>query len=103
MDKDETIGTLLRQAREARGLSMRRAAATLDVTPVTYESWEKDWRPPLQHIDTVAEFTGKPSWRIVHLAGLLDDKCASILHRDIPGYLSPHDDPLSLSPFLQAA
>jgi transcriptional regulator with XRE-family HTH domain len=83
----ETIGTLLRQTRHARGLSMRNAAATLDVTPATYESWEKDWRPPLHHIERVAEFTGKPIWKIVHLAGLLDDESASILGRAIPGYL----------------
>jgi transcriptional regulator with XRE-family HTH domain len=81
----ETIGTLLRQTRQARGLSMRNAAATLGVTPATYESWEKDWRPPLYNIVPVAEFTSTPSWRILHLAGLLDDKSASILGRAIPG------------------
>lgn len=83
----ETIGTLLKSSREHRGLSKRAAAKTIGVTSPTYDAWESDYHKPKGpgHAERIAEFVDKPTWVILDLAGLLDERSAAILKQHIPG------------------
>ncbi len=96
----DSIGTLLCRARERRDLSKRGAAKAIGVAYDTYDSWERDYRMPRDrdNAELIAAFVDKPTWMILHLAGLLDEKSAAILREHIPGqYNRPGQRPLSVT------
>lgn len=54
-----TFTELLETAQETRGLSQRRAAAMLDVTPITYKRWlTGDGHPHWANVPKLARFVG---------------------------------------------
>lgn len=59
MEANMTFTELLGDAQERRGFSQRRAAAWLDVTPITYRRWlSGELHPHWSNVDRLARFTG---------------------------------------------
>jgi transcriptional regulator with XRE-family HTH domain len=83
-----TLGEFLREAREERGMSIARAAKTLEVAKLTYSMWERDaWIVGRDKVERLAEFTNRDPYEIRVLMGDLTPDEVEILLRAKSGAL----------------
>lgn len=81
---------LLKIRRTEVGLSQEQAAVAIGTTRLTYSRWEKGLAvPDPKWFDALADWLGRPTWRVVAATGLLDEAATSVLEEHLGGYLVP--------------